>query len=727
MRTALAMFLLSVAGVAHATPVTLVFSGASAAEVQVTAQRLDAADVAPVTLAAKTDAQTRLELAEGHWSIRVASDDWWHSEQLIFVEQQPLELDVPLLPAAWIAGTVAMKQKDAELPSEVLIRAGAASREMSCPVVEKAFRCKVPAGTTELRIRATAIMPRYFGDLTVEQGKTASIGNVMLERGASLSGAVVVAGNAKDVRVTASSSAGRYTATTRSGGHFHIDGLAPGTYLVVATAANGTMSSDELEVTILADRLAELREPLLVEAPKRMRVAVTPPLDPSGEPWRIELTRLAHGMNDAPAAKGSASDAGEWTSPPLRTGRYRLDAGPQRGGTWQSRELELTGEALELPLQLAGEKIAGTVTYGDRTLQSTVRFRAETGAFIEFDTDAEGRFETALPSIGEARWTVVVLSDLPKITRTFHDLAPRATIDLHVPLTTLSGVVLGPDGEPAPNALVNVAAAKEPLVQITADDGGWFQAQGLAPGAYRVHAHDFLLESDIQTVEVTDSLTPDPIQLVLRDVEKVAGRIVSDGRPVPNAKVTVYALDVPQQFTYPMTTDARGLFGSWAPPGAHEIDFQVGAHGFDYRMFRTPVPGRMIEVPMRQEGGLVTIPATRGGLEPILQHNGAWSWARILVWEGFGVASGEQLVIGPMEPGPYSLCYVRNEDEAALRAGRIDRARHCTEGFLPPHGSLVFGKPRVLRTENRVIPRRADSAESPARGASSVLMQGFPR
>jgi hypothetical protein len=718
MRIALLIVILCT-GAAHAAPVTLVFSGGGASDVQVTARRLDAQDVAPVIVAVKTDAQTRVELADGHWSIDAESEEWWHSEQLIFVSGQPLELEIPLLPAGYISGTV--KTRDGELPPELLIRTDETSRELPCPIVEKTFRCKVPAGVVDLRVRATAIVPRYFHELAVERGQTASLGEVVLERGASLSGTVVVAGEAKDVRISAASASGRYVTTPGRRGHFHIGGLTPGTYRVLATAADGALSSEEMEITILADRLAELRDPLLVEAPRRMRVAVTPPLDPWGEPWQLVLTRVA---DDVLAAKASASETGEWTSP-LRSGSYRLEAGPQRGGTWLSREIEMSGEPLDLPLHLAGEKITGTVTYGDRTLKSLVRFRAGTAAFVEVETDDEGRIETALPAVADAQWTAVVLSDHPKITRTFEGIAPRGTVDLHVPVTTLSGVVLRPDGEPAPHALVNIAAPKEPSVQTVADDRGWFQAQGLAPGAYRVFAHDFLLESDIQTAEVTDSLAPDPIQLVLRDVEKVAGRIVADGRPVPGAKVTVYALDVPQQFTYPMTTNERGLFGSWAPPGAREIDFQAGAHGFDYRMFRTPVPGRMIDVPMRQEGGPITFPARSGELVPILQHNGAWSWPGMLVSEGFGRESRGQIVIGPMEPGPYSLCYIRGEDEAALRAGRIDRAKHCREGFLPPRGALTFTAPRV-RAEERVVPQRADRADSAA-GDASARMQDIPR
>lgn len=698
MKIARTLLLVWCTGVAYATPVTLVFDSEIDTDVRVIARRLDAADAADATIAvtAKTSTPAQLDLARGHWSLTVESDLLWHAEQLIFAGDRAMDVAVPLRRAAYISGTPVMKN-GGEPPDEVLIRVDAAAREVPCPVDDGAFRCKVAAGVLDLRVRATGMVPRYFNELEVAPAKTTSLGNVVLQRGASLSG-IVDPGTAKDVRVIATADAGRYIVAIGKRGHFHIDGLTPGRYRLIAATADGTMTSDEEEVVILADTLAELRDPLVVEEPKTLRLALTPPLDPWGERWNITLTRTVRHAEEELAAKTSAGENGEWAAPPLRTGRYVLELGPARGGTWLRQEIEMAGAPVELPLQLPFDPVSGTVILGDRPIEAVIRFQTEGQPSIEIRADAEGRFAGALPR-RDAKWFAVVMSDHPFVKRTIRDIVPKPDLELRIPLTTLSGVVLDAAGQPAPNATVNVTSEHETLVQTPADNEGWFAAYGLAPGKYEVQASAYLAESDVQSIEVTDNLTPDPIQLVLHDVEKIVGRVVSDAAPISGAEVWVFATDVVQHVVIPMTSDARGAFGVFAPPGAREVDMSVAAPGFDFRMFHTRIAEGILTVPMSQLGGTITVPSARGELNPYLQHAGAIESAASLVWCCDAFETDGKLVMPSMEPGPYSLCYIRDRERMALRAGRINRAMQCVEGFLPPHGTLVFAAPPALEKQ----------------------------
>ena len=499
------------------------------------------------------------------------------------------------------------------------------------------------------------------------------------------------------VRVFATSGGSRSSASVGKRGHFHLDGLPPGRYRIFATAENGRLASDEIEAVVVANALAELREPLRIESPTTLRVMLSPPSDPDEERWSVTLHRV-RGAGEEIVAKTASNDAGEWISPPIRTGRYILDVGPKRGGRWFRTSVAMAGQPVSVVVDLESANVTGVVTFGDQGLASKLRFADEGDdeqIFVESEADRFGRFTGVLPKRASS-WSVEVVSDSPRVKHTFPNVSPAPHLELQVPRTTLSGVVLDERGDPARNATVNITSADEGLVQVPVTEDGWFAAYGLAPGRYDVQASAFLLSSEVRAIDVTDEVTPDPVQLVLQDVAKVTGHVIAESAPVAGAQVWVDATDVVQQIVIPTPTDARGAFGVFAPPGAREVDLSVAAPGFDFRMLHTRVPSGPITIQVRQEGGTIVVPAAAGDLQPYLQHAGATEAVSLLTSLWSVQEAGGKLVIPAMEPGPYSLCFIRHNEHHALRAGRVDRARHCTEGFLPHQGTLVLPPPPVL-------------------------------
>ncbi|HEX8617990.1 MAG TPA: carboxypeptidase-like regulatory domain-containing protein [Thermoanaerobaculia bacterium] len=681
------------------------------------------------------------DLAGGHWELQVESEAWWHAPQFFFVDAKPaaaaagatpapVVVDVELWPAGIVTGTIALKDSRTP-PADLRMRFQSAadppqlpSHEVFCSVAETRYRCVVPLGQVDLRLRAPGYLPRYYWDTAVTAAAPANLGAAVLEKGASLTGTVLVGSGVEltprereTIQVVANpadadipphaAGLGRYVARAGKRGHFNLDGLPPGDYVI--RAAVGKHISDDVHVVVIAGSVAELREPLRLETPSSLRVAVTPPLDPWNERWRVTLKRTAAGGEHELAARTPATEAGEWISPPLRSGQYTVEIGSHQGGVWASRELPLPGESNDVLIALPAIKVTGTVTLGDRALPSTVKFEREDFRSIELTADREGKFDGYLPERDGVKWKVVVTSGDPYVRHTFHDVEPKrgvesaeATLDLDIPFTTLSGYVIDEEGKAA-EGIVNVTSPEERLVQINVGEDGYFVVHGLEPALYRVQAVVFLGESEVVQAKVTDDLAPDPLRLVVRSQQKIEGRVGSDAAPVPGAEVLVIATDVPQQLIMPAETNFRGEFGAVAPRAARELDVIVGAPGFDVRMFRQRAPTGPLQIRVTQHGGRLVIPLASNDLEPYLQHAGATEFLgehiRGMQAQIRGGAGGapRQLVLGPLEPGPYSLCLIRHIEAPLLRAGLVDRNERCSEGYLPPHGELIFATPRVIK------------------------------
>ena len=673
-----------------------------------------------------------LDLAPGHWSMELASERWWMERHLFFVGPEKTEVSAELWPAGVVTGGVGTAVEGAAVPAELTARFQAAddrpsfpAGDVTCPVTDGTFRCRVPAGKLDLRIRAPGYIARYAWNVSVERDAATRVPNVVLAKGASLAGRVQVGTGPRargvkreQIRVTAiavNAAAGvtssdallRYTVTPAKRGHFQFDGLPPGRYAVQASAAANALLSEEVEVVVLADVLAEMREPLRIEEPRRLRVTVVPPVDPWGERWRATLTRFTAAGGQDVAAAAAVGDGGDWISTPLRSGKYELAITARRGGTWDRRDVEMQGEPVNVEIDLSPRRVTGRVTLGDEPLASTVVLTSGWTS-IPLQADAGGEFEGYLPVSVPDAWTAQVESRTPAVRHRFVDVLPKegegaggSTLELRIPLTTLHGELVLEDGSPV-HGIVNVTSKAQGLVQSMAEQDGRFAVHGLSPGTYTMQASGFLVESDVREIVVTESRTPDPVRIVLREQRKVPGRVVSDRAPVAGAQVYLVAAGVRQQMVGAFETDARGEFSGWVSPGARAMDVAIAAPGFDFRLFRAAVPAAGLQVTVDQRGGTIIMPAAQGELRPFLQHAGATLYDLSLLERWHIVPAGEdQFAAAAMEPGPWSVCMIRYDEREALLAGTIDRAERCSEGFLAPYGTLTFGKPAILRKQKR--------------------------
>jgi len=251
------------------------------------------------------------------------------------------------------------------------------------------------------------------------------------------------------------------------------------------------------------------------------------------------------------------------------------------------------------------------------------------------------------------------------------------------------------DGNPAwPGSVIAEAtgAAKVPLVQAQIEKDGQFEIAGLSPSSYAVYATSYLQQSDPVDVTIADEDSPEPLRLVLRDEQKVSGRVVSDVGPVPGAQVLLMPTDVPVTAAGYNFTNEIGEFAATVAPKARQIDIFVASAGYAYRMTHTGIQSGGLTLKLDQQSGVLVIPGPTHDFHPILHHAGAWRFAEAIALEwpatqlrvdSIGKA---QMILPGMEPGPYRVCLITFAQLPQLRfAGALPG---CADGFLAPYGQL---------------------------------------
>lgn len=224
--------------------------------------------------------------------------------------------------------------------------------EVTCPLKGEKWNCELPAGVLDLQLRAKGHISHYRWGLKIPPGTVLDVGRLELRRGASLIGWVQteekLPASSKSCRVTLvprlagpqfsegdkeRSRALQLSVAVNERGFFHIDGIPPGGYRVVAWQEG--YSRARRDVDIIESAQAELKEPLILDRPRTLQVLVSPPQDPWGKAWRVRLSETG----DEPSrsfevANSVVSEDGAWTRKGLPGGQYRLRVESHLGDGW---------------------------------------------------------------------------------------------------------------------------------------------------------------------------------------------------------------------------------------------------------------------------------------------------------------------------------------------------------------------------------------------------------
>ncbi len=671
------------------------------------------------------------------WILSVEVDGYWAPELTIAAGSREA-IAVTLLETATLVGRVRLKGEGGERPDRIRGKFNSSSDHamttatrayrtekprssprgtLECPLLKQRFECALPAADLDLRLEIDGYAPHYLWGLSLEAGKTHSLGLIDLFAGASLIGTVdaedpirteapvmvemvprLMTPTADPAMIARDRNRAAATEVGESG-FFQIRGLAPGEYSLKATLA-GFGSAYLPVVTIAEGREHELDEPLLLRPPARIEVFVTPPLDPYDLPWTIEISKdsaISRGVYEK-VASGIASLSGSWTSDGLPPGRYTLKLCDDLASIWVNQEIEVEPEMAPIFLEVPYVSIEGTVTVGEEPVEADIWFGGRHAEHsIHLESNEDGEFSGPLSRTG--RWPVDVrFHPSYAVTLKPVDVEPRpgkdtAVVELSLPDTILAGEVVDEEGRPVPQPMIFVkgkdAVEENQSIQVAADDIGVFTIRGLSAGLLEIHAQDQLLDRRSDKILHTlreDSEAP-PLRLVVREEITLSGYLYHAGQKIFDG--LILAETEGAHGTTPSVWQGSTEFGS----GRYSVNLPkrpasvlVVAPGYAAKIFRfvpTSSGDHNLDLEMLSMGGRLSVEITPTAFakpELVRQvhvfHKDALVNLGILTINlraEFQQSSG-LMVLGPLEAGSYALCL--GDD--------------CVGGDLPAGGELVL-------------------------------------
>jgi hypothetical protein len=633
----------------------------------------------PAELSVSIPGSVSLPLPEGLWEVRIVGNTVWAPP--LYVRHDD-STSVSIWRTAALAGT-------SNGVTALAVRFAATepdgpTGEVDCEVDRMSWSCRIPAGRYDLRFVSPGTAPelRFDVDVPVAEGRI----DLQFVAGASLSGRVEPArgrGIAVEGTVVSLSDRGKkdgeaYAVRADARGFFQVRGLPPGHYSL--QGRKGTMATGVVPVEIIASAAAELRSPLILDTPKRLKVTITPYLDPAGAPWQLRLlSRGPRRRSAAVLAESSASDSGRWSHSNLVSGKYSLELRLSNGGIWRSEEIEVETDDLTIAIMATAEAITGRITLGGRPLVAALSFGGEGG--ITLQSDEDGRFSGELPPDEQQERRVLVESDRPKVNRMVTVTIARresgeAVVEIDLPATALSGVVENEEGRPEPHAIVTISRDDLDVLQqtFTSEDGS-FQLSGFEPGRYRAMAEAFGQSSQPSWVDLARN---DVTQVTLRlqRQTRLRGRMVIGETPVIGAEIHALPRDRWSPVGMRTTTDEGGLFELSLPPGTTIYDGCAIHPAFDIVIGRGTIdPARRVVVRTNQIGGTLIVESEAAG-NYLVMHNEAKVPLGWLAVTAGGSVERERVRVPRLQPGHYAVCLTEMTD--------------CMQGYLPPFGTLTL-------------------------------------
>lgn len=674
--------------------------------------------------------------------IQINAKGFWAAEEIVLPVGEPIEKTLRLHSAGVLTGLV-VPPRGETLPASLTVtlepaepfrvqrprdqgRRAFPRTTQSCPVdAEGRWTCAAPAGRLDLRLRVVGYVSDYRWGALLEAGKNLDLGKFPLRPGASVVGWVRTAdqsplqpgAHALLTPITVGSRLeGQAFGVDRRAeriaidgrGFLHFEGVAPGSY-TLRVEHPGFAPAEYSPVTVLEGRETNLPEPLVLDHPVRFEVALVPPVDPYGRPWRLSLGTEDSVTDPKPEIVGTD---GLWAGTGLTPGSYWLSVESGQGRyeyTWWMEKLTIEAGMPIYEIRLPVVEVAGTVRLGHEPIEAIVRFGGRFGARrLDFDTDEEGTFAGYLPEEGE--WPVSVYSEETgwrNLPPTRVELPPGerlAEVEIRIPDLTLHGEVVDAEGQPVADASVWAHPTEfeqgldRDIERTTTGEKGRFRLRGLEAGSWMVSAEllDSETTSNTVAVELSESHPPGPIRLTLERWVAVEGRLVSAVGPVAGARIAS-APRVPGEYLMvsqpEALSDADGRFRFRYPQRAVGVDLTILPPGFAAQaLFLSSPLAESITVRVAQDGGTLILdlgsfwPDLPAGVLPpsLLLHGdarlsllSARTWARLQRAEA--PADGK-LVVSMMAPGSYTLC-------VSIETGEPNQ---CARGTLAPYGELVL-------------------------------------
>lgn len=696
-------------------------------------------DAEPLALNARVGAPVTAELpCSSQWEASAAFPEIWSPRTPVAVGSPDVMAvsRLALWPLGRIAGSITLADKKERLPKKLAVSTlpprppapkDVPKGVLDCPVdAQGKWQCPpLPATAFDLVLSAEGFIPQYRWGAKVLPGKTADLGPLKLERGASVAGWVEVeGGNIEEgckARLTPLVSPGGDAAVTqkirstanevavRRDGFFQLVGVAPGSYsLEIGQEGFAPATVQPIEVWPRSETF--LRQPVTLKRPIRLELALSPPLDWLGRPWKVRITRAS----DANAGfheevfRGSADDQGLTSVPGQAPGRFLVFVSDALANDLASESFQIAGpEDARQTIELEILTVRGMVTLGKEPVAATLWFGGRHGSpGVKMESDSEGAFHGVLPRDGW--WRVDVASPERKLeTRTRVKVeAGRdglAEVEIELPATRVFGKVLDETGRPMPSARLVVSTPDADVI-ASADEAGSFDVRGLSEGmaqalaTFSSGAGEWM--SDRISLFLRDGEEVGPIELRMRKNRKFSGSVHSSLGPVPGASLLVMPLRPSSVGAATARTDLDGSFTALVPAGTESAAVIVSPPGHALKAFTVPVGDAPQSLTVGQEGGEleILVPEKSEVFEKeeitlLVLQNGILLPTPFL--NRWALGHGRDLLIpgkfsvGDLAPGEYRACLASRAVLASWQAsGWTAPLARCVSGQLTAGGSL---------------------------------------
>lgn len=277
---------------------------------------------------------------------------------------------------------------------------------------------EIPAGTWDLAVQVTGCASDRREVVHVPAGAAKELGAVSAVPGASFVGRIGLSG-ADSPRLRAAtrvtlSPAGEIPRRAGKGeeislskearlspaGEFQFTGLTAGRYsLRVRTPG---FAREDRSVDLVPDVEVELREPIALARPARLQVDLSPPLDPAGSPWEVELRETGEAGLLPESERTARSSNGVAAFSDVRLGSaYAAFVRAKSGDAWRVEAVRIDAPLTKLRLRLDAVAVVGRVTLGDEPLVAEIVFGGRNAApSVRSNSGEDGEFRAELPRAG---------------------------------------------------------------------------------------------------------------------------------------------------------------------------------------------------------------------------------------------------------------------------------------------------------------------------------------
>lgn len=681
----------------------------------------------------------------GTWELEAHQPGIWSAPKLLTVGREHCAVQLTVHPTGEVLANVALPDGEPPL-SQLTLRFQEAngdgtgrarpSWEVECQLRGATARCRVPAGTWDVRLRARGFVSHFFRAVKVTGGGHSNLGSLRFVRGASLTGWITtIAGmpDPRQCRITLEpilpGPAQERAMVVRSGqriieghpeasGFFHLSGVPPGDWRLVVTQP-GFAEASVAPVRIMSNAETEISAVIVLDRPFELHVVLQPPLAPDERPWRVTLLRPGQVTGHLEqAGRATCSPGGECSLPGLSPGSYTLKVEDSAASSYLLYHAELTSGDPPLFLEVPVVRVEGEVRLGRDPLAANLEFlRWESGQRVAASANEKGKFIVVLPD--EGQWRVRIAADEPPVHRQLSPVLVKkrggmARVELVVPDTLVEGEVVLESGHPARGAWVQVVEAAERTAHRVAVDGeGRFFVRGLE-GQTSFQAElqrgDEQLTSDVVGVNVLGNTAPPGVlPLVVRERHTLRGRVVDEaGSPIPGAFLLILPLPGSGQLGGMENTisDVDGTFAADIPATCRRAQVVALAPGFALTARWFTVEGHEAAMMLSREGGTVRVhlpeatATSNAGSVPVLFQDGAFLDLPTLARWSTGQGQPPPPAHGTWQiprlaAGSYRFCLVALEQAglAIASGGAAGLLRGCSDGVLHPGGSLELNLP----------------------------------